>query len=327
MARLHVACLLWAWAGLTACPAEDLAEGVLIRFEPLSKDAVVGRGAVPRQAVEIRRAELVQTLARARLQRDASLEASPLPPELRQQVVDRLIDQRLLAAEAQALGLTVTSSTVGRELAALQAGLPEDQFRKHLIRTYQTIDMLRHHIESRLMAGQLLAQVEPSPVTEADARAAFDALSLEQRVVPPRVRATQIQAATEEEGRELLKELEAGASFEDVAWRMDPENGGRLGWFSKGEMPSIFEETCFALEPGARSGLIPSQYGHHIFKVYERKDRRVREFHEMRSELEEVLRQERLRQREAALMRQLRQAYEMQVDEEALRNLLEGGAP
>ncbi len=319
----RVVCLLVGGFGpLAAC--EGLGpEGrneVVLRFEPAPDGAKAGR-----EPFTITRSDIQQAFARARLARDPSLEGSDSSPNLRRHVVDRLVEARLLRAEAAARGITVTSTAIHRELRALRRGLPESQFDKHLIRSYQTEDLLREQIEGRLLAGALLARIDPEPVSDEAVRAAFEALSVEEKVVPPRVRAAQIQVPTEELGREVMRRLSKGVPFEKLARAFAPESGGQIGWFSKGEMPPVFERTCFELKPEERSDLIPSQYGHHIFKVYERREQRVRTFEEMAGQLRAELVERRRRDAEEELLSAVRAAYSVTTDDALLEELVQEG--
>ncbi len=84
------------------------------------------------------------------------------------------------------------------------------------------------------------------------------------------------EADAEAEIRDLLAEVRAGGEFAALArsHSEDPgsaERGGDLGFFGRGRMVKPFEEAAFALEPGAISEPVRSQFGWHILKVEERK--------------------------------------------------------
>ena len=84
------------------------------------------------------------------------------------------------------------------------------------------------------------------------------------------------EANAEREIRDLLAEIRAGGEFAALArsHSEDPgsaERGGDLGFFGRGRMVKPFEEAAFALEPGAVSEPVRSQFGWHILKVEERK--------------------------------------------------------
>ncbi len=69
----------------------------------------------------------------------------------------------------------------------------------------------------------------------------------------------------------ILDELEAGRSFEDLARdysedMSNAENGGDLGWFTRGRMVPEFEQAAFDLAKGAVSDPVKTQFGFHLIK-------------------------------------------------------------
>jgi len=88
---------------------------------------------------------------------------------------------------------------------------------------------------------------------------------------------TKLQEPAKARADEVLAKLQSGEkSFEDLAkeYSDDPttkENGGELGWFSRGQMVTEFEDAAFALEVGKTSGLVKTVYGYHIIKLEEKK--------------------------------------------------------
>ena len=67
---------------------------------------------------------------------------------------------------------------------------------------------------------------------------------------------------------EINAKLDAGSDFAELAKAHSDcpssEQGGDLGLFGRGQMVGAFDEAVFALEEGARSGVIETPFGYHI---------------------------------------------------------------
>ena len=85
-----------------------------------------------------------------------------------------------------------------------------------------------------------------------------------------KVSAQHILVAQEFEAQDVLKKLEEGVSFEELAKDFSQcpsgQNGGNLGEFGKGMMVAPFEKAAFGLEVGTFSGPVQTQFGYHIIK-------------------------------------------------------------
>mgnify|MGYP003574887220 CR=1 FL=1 len=85
-----------------------------------------------------------------------------------------------------------------------------------------------------------------------------------------KMRAAHILVAHEYEAKDILKKLQDGKSFEELArdFSMCPssKNGGNLGEFSKGQMVPTFEKAVMQLLPDQISPIVRTQFGFHIIK-------------------------------------------------------------
>ncbi len=85
------------------------------------------------------------------------------------------------------------------------------------------------------------------------------------------VRASHILVKTEEEAKKLYDEIKGGKSFAEVAEEVSlcpsGQNGGDLGFFSKGMMVKPFEDACFSMEVGEISQPVQTQFGWHLIQL------------------------------------------------------------
>jgi len=75
-----------------------------------------------------------------------------------------------------------------------------------------------------------------------------------------------------EKARNILKDIKAGASFEDKAREFGTDgtarSGGDLGWFTTGRMVKPFEDAVFAAtRTGLINDVVETSFGYHIIKV------------------------------------------------------------
>ena len=85
-----------------------------------------------------------------------------------------------------------------------------------------------------------------------------------------KVQCSHILVKGEQQAEKLLKDLQDGGSFEQLAKAHSEcpskANGGDLGKFGKGSMVKEFEKAAFDLKVGEVSGLVKTKFGYHIIK-------------------------------------------------------------
>ena len=90
------------------------------------------------------------------------------------------------------------------------------------------------------------------------------------------VKASHLLVKTEEEALKLKEEIVAGKEFAKVAQEVSlcpsGQNGGDLGYFTKGQMVKEFEDACFSMEVGEVSAPIKTQFGYHLIQLTDKKD-------------------------------------------------------
>ncbi|MBB4185802.1 peptidylprolyl isomerase [Sinorhizobium terangae] len=112
-------------------------------------------------------------------------------------------------------------------------------------------------------------------VTKEDVKARYDK---EIAAIPAQeeIKARHILVKTEDEAKAVIKELDAGKSFVELAKAKssDPnkDDGGDLGYFAKGRMVPEFEAAAFALEKGTYTKTpVKTQFGFHVILVEDKR--------------------------------------------------------
>lgn len=85
-----------------------------------------------------------------------------------------------------------------------------------------------------------------------------------------KVKASHILVKKRSEADNILKEMEKGADFAELAkkYSLCPsgKKGGSLGFFTRGKMVKEFEKAAFSLAKGEMSGTVKTEFGYHIIK-------------------------------------------------------------
>lgn len=110
--------------------------------------------------------------------------------------------------------------------------------------------------------------------------------------LPPEdeVQARHILVGSEEEAKKIGERVKAGEDFAQLAKENSgdagsKEQGGMLGFFGKGQMVPQFEEAAFALKKGEISPPVQSQFGWHIIKVEDRRQKPPPSFEDVKDRL------------------------------------------
>ena len=101
------------------------------------------------------------------------------------------------------------------------------------------------------------------------------------------VRARHILVESKDKARELFEKILHGGDFAALAREhsKDPgskDQGGELGFFSRGQMVPQFEEAAFKLKAGEVGEPFETQFGWHIVKVDERRQRGAPAFEDVK---------------------------------------------
>jgi parvulin-like peptidyl-prolyl isomerase len=142
---------------------------------------------------------------------------------------------------------------------------------------------------------------------------------------PEELRARQMLFASREDAEEVLTLLKQGGDFAELAQQYslspDRENGGNLGYFSKGQLPPEFDQALFRLGAGQLSDPVESPYGFHLFLVERRRPAGVRPYAAIKHEIMTDLSQQREELAFHQWLQELREKTQISVNWDLLKEL------
>jgi peptidyl-prolyl cis-trans isomerase C len=108
-----------------------------------------------------------------------------------------------------------------------------------------------------------------------------------------KVSARHILVDSLEKANEVIEEMNKGLDFSVAAQKYSScpskEQGGSLGYFSRGMMVPEFEEAAFALQEGTVSEPVKTQFGYHIIVVDDKKIAKEKPLSEVYNEISQMV--------------------------------------
>lgn len=194
---------------------------------------------------------------------------------LKKQILQGLIEQKLLVTEAKKKGVTISDKQVEEDLERLRSGYSQDEFEEMLKKQGTTPSIWKQSQQEKLLVDELLENeiFQKVTVTEDEIKDYYQS-HRKSFYEPDRAHCQHIVANVEKKAKKILSLLKRGEPFATVAQQYsespDQAKGGDLGFIKKGEYPPAFD-ACFSLDTGQMSPVIASEYGYHIFHLIEKK--------------------------------------------------------
>jgi peptidyl-prolyl cis-trans isomerase C len=226
-------------------------------------------------------AEVVATVNGKPITRqDVLNSASDLPPQYQAQI-DKLFPQLL----NRLIGIQLVAEK-GRE-----QGLADDPEVKKIVKQAEEDAISRIYIQ----------KIVSQKVTPEAIQKIYDE-DLKNNPPQIEIRASHILVKTEEEAKEIIKQLEGGADFATLAKEKSidkgsGENGGDLSWFTKDTMVKEFSDAAFAMQRGEVSKVpVKSQFGWHIIKITDSRMQTPAPLEQRENDIRQALSQEAVHQ-------------------------------
>jgi len=227
--------------------------------------------------------------------------ADPNTPGLKDQVLQSMINEKLIVAKAIEDSVVVTDEDVQQQMDALiqqrvqQVGSEarlEELYGMPLSRIKREF---RDELRKNLLAERLRQQrFGASQISRREVEEFFREFKDSLGAVPEEVELFHIfvrpkpdsasKAVARAKAQILLDSLKAGVDFAELASRHseDPgsaSRGGDLGLVRRGQFVKDFEAAVFALNVGQLSGIVETEFGYHLIQLVERRGDAVQARH------------------------------------------------
>ena len=216
---------------------------------------------------------------------------------LKNRTLEQIVQNTLFMQEAKNNNIEINQEELSEAVLKTEVGYAEDSLNKQLEFEGLSRKEWENIIENNLLINKLINNFVNSKVSVSDEEMLRYFEANESKFhKSEQVRALHIMVETEEEIRQIQKELQSKEKdFSGLAreYSLGPEGvrGGDLGYFEAGQMPEEFDNV-FKLKINGVSDIIRTPYGFHLFKVVDKVEDRKMSFEESKKQIEQVLLQE-----------------------------------
>ncbi|MCM8781487.1 MAG: peptidylprolyl isomerase [Candidatus Omnitrophica bacterium] len=224
--------------------------------------------------------------------------------EIRKEILNRMIEERLILSEAKKKDIKVDDAEVEKKLKEVKSKFPsEAKFMDVLKAEDISLSELKQRYADQIRVSKLVdvevrkkLTVTPSEISQyyeihkADFKQP-EQVKLKNILIKPgtEYEDTEAQALAEK----ILGFLKAGENFDEIALKYskgpNADKGGELGFVKRGDMRQEIEEVIFNLDAGQFSEVIKTDMGYHIFKVEEKKPEGLKRLDEVKDDIEKFL--------------------------------------
>lgn len=251
---------------------------------------------------------------------------------LRKEAMDLVIEQVLVKQAAEREGIEADPGDVDRSVEELRSAfITELSYTLKLQGEGYTEESYREHVANMMASKIYLDRIRADAADVSDTELERYYRDNEYRLTfPEQVRVRHIlltwkpmgtpddRAAIRKQMEPILERAREGEDFAALAREFSDDYatknfGGDTGLFHRGQMAPQFEEVAFALEPGEISDPVETVFGVHILRLEERREERLVPLDEVREQLRDHVREEKMEAAVRARIDELRAAADVEV--------------
>jgi len=230
-------------------------------------------------------------------------------------IIDSLIVTRLLEKYADENNITISKEEVEERFNQIVETYPSiDDFENELEQKGITRELLKKELRDQILREKIFIEVTKDvSVSSEEIRKYYDENRETLFKVPEKIRVSHILVKFSDESdkeedtsdkvsredalnkiKYIQEQLNNGEEFENLAEKysddkLSSENGGDIGYVSKGQLIEELEEVAFSLKVGEVSDIVETPYGFHILKVTDSQQEYIKDFEEVKDSVESYL--------------------------------------
>jgi peptidyl-prolyl cis-trans isomerase SurA len=246
------------------------------------------------------------------LVRVAQVHFSNVDPSHYREVLEKLIDQKLIDQATKDMSIKVGEKEIDAMIQSFKENnkINDAQLKDALRQQGITWEEYRNEIRDGIRRNQVITQTIRSQITvnEKEIKDYYQKhpndffeptqVKLEQIFFPVPDQATsEKKKAVSKSAEESLNKIRSGEDFQKVSQRLSlPENNTscNVGIYKKGELISAIDYEAFALKPGEISNVISTGKGYCIIRVLERFEEKTKKFEEVHDAISNYLFQQKM---------------------------------
>lgn len=228
----------------------------------------------------------------SQVQQQLATQGTPLPAaaQLRQQMLDRMVLERIQLQRAKQLGITVDDVALDRAIQRIaeqnnlavadmpkvidKEGMTWAQFRDSIRSEITMVRLRERDVEPRVTVSE--AEVEAALAAGNQAKAGREYLISHIYLRAPEGATPEQWMALSARADDLMKQIRAGEDFGKLAATysasQDAMQGGSLDWRPLERIPSVFADQLASMSKGQISRVLRTTAGLHVFKLMDTRD-------------------------------------------------------
>jgi len=254
---------------------------------------------------------------------------------IKSEVLDQLIEEKLLLQEAKRKGIKVSDREVENALGEIKSRFKtEKEYFDEMKKQGISLSDMKKRTKQQLMIIKLIDMEVKSKIdkpTNEEAKTFYK--NNESQLWEPekvRVRHILIRVSSDtpkdlalKKARKVLALAKKGEDFAELARKYSEGpssvNGGDLGFFARGDMVPEFEKVAFSLKVGEISGIVKTKFGYHIIKCIGKKAREKKSYEDVKDDIKNYIFQMRFEENYQRYIRKLRDKATIEIKDDLIK--------